>query len=152
VTGLSFGINIECSSALMPLNTSCNLSLLLSALTSLLCLMLALLAIRFIVLLDWELVLSPGFALSIVLSLQSPLVVILLSSLLLILAMPSELFTWARLIMQLQVTKALQNVTNQSISSQTIHCNLKKSGLCLVVMRKQPLLKPHHGKEQLDFA
>ena len=100
VTSLSFGINIECSSALMPLNTSCDLSLLLSILTSLLCLMLALLAIRFIVLLDLTLVLSPGFALSIVLSFQSPLVVVLLSSLLLILAMPSILFAWARLIMQ----------------------------------------------------
>ena len=41
-----------------------------------------------------------------------------------------------------QVTKALQDVTNQSISSQTVHHNLKKSGLLPVVKKKQPLLKP----------
>ena len=51
-----------------------------------------------------------------------------------------------------QVTKALQDVTNQSISSQTVCCNLKKSGLLPVVKRKQPLLKLHHRKDQLHFA
>ena len=51
-----------------------------------------------------------------------------------------------------QVTKALQDVTNKSISSQTVHRNLKKSGLHPVVKRKRPLFKPCHQKEQLDFA
>ena len=35
-----------------------------------------------------------------------------------------------------QVTKALQDVTNQSIPSQTVCCNLKKFGLRLVVRKK----------------
>ena len=43
-----------------------------------------------------------------------------------------------------QVTKALWDVTNQSISSQTVCCNLKKFGLRPVVKKKQPLLKPRH--------
>jgi hypothetical protein len=51
-----------------------------------------------------------------------------------------------------QVTKALQDVTNQSISSQTVRRNLKKSGLRPVVKRKRPLLKPRHRKDRLDFA
>ena len=51
-----------------------------------------------------------------------------------------------------QVTKALQDVTNQSISSQTVRHNLKKSGLRPVVKKKQPLLKPRHRKDRLDFA
>src|ERR1700683_3023242 len=100
VTSSSFGINMKCSSVLIPPNILCDLSPLLNTLISSLCLMLALLAIRSTTSLVWALALSLGFASSIVLSLQSPLVVVLLSSLLLILAMPSELFTWARLIMQ----------------------------------------------------
>jgi transposase len=35
-----------------------------------------------------------------------------------------------------QVTKALQDVTNQSISSQTVRCNLKRFGLRPVVKKK----------------
>ena len=35
-----------------------------------------------------------------------------------------------------QVTKALQDVTNQSISSQAVCCNLKKYGLRPVVKKK----------------
>src|SRR6267154_5471523 len=51
-----------------------------------------------------------------------------------------------------QVTKALQDVTNQSISSQTVHRNLKRSGLRPVVKKKRPLLNPRHRKNRLDFA
>ena len=91
---------MECSSVLMPSNTSCNLSPLLSTLILSLYLMLALLAIRSTTSQGWVLALSPGFASSIILSLQSPPMVILLSSLLLMLAMSSELFACARLIMQ----------------------------------------------------
>ena len=40
-----------------------------------------------------------------------------------------------------QVTKALKDVTNQSISAQTVHCNLREFGLQPVVKRKRPLLK-----------
>src|ERR1700690_3711693 len=88
VTSLSFGINIEYSSALMPLNTSCNLSLLLNYAKRIVCM---------------------GKADNAV-----------------------------------QLTKAFQDVTNQSISSQTLHHNLKSSGLRPVVKRKHPLFKPHH--------
>ena len=40
-----------------------------------------------------------------------------------------------------QVTKSLRDVTNQSISSQTVRCNLREAGLWPVVKRKCPLLK-----------
>jgi hypothetical protein len=46
-----------------------------------------------------------------------------------------------------QVTKALKDVTNQSISSQTIHHNLREFGLWPVVNKKCPLLKAHHRRE-----
>jgi transposase len=51
-----------------------------------------------------------------------------------------------------QVTKALRNVTNQPLSSQTVRRQLRKSGLRPVVKRKRPLLKPHHRRARLDFA
>ena len=46
-----------------------------------------------------------------------------------------------------QVTRSLRNVTNQSISPQTVCCNLREAGLWPVVKRKHPLLKKHHRKE-----
>jgi hypothetical protein len=46
-----------------------------------------------------------------------------------------------------QVTKALKDVTNQSIYSQTVRCNLREFGLQPVVKRKRPLLKAHHRRE-----
>ena len=51
-----------------------------------------------------------------------------------------------------EVTKAFQDITNQSISSQTVHLNLRQSGLWPVVKKKWPLLKKHHRKKWLDFA
>ena len=51
-----------------------------------------------------------------------------------------------------QVTKVLQNVTNQSISPQTIWNHLKKEGMKAVVKRKSPILSTKHRKERLDFA
>jgi hypothetical protein len=51
-----------------------------------------------------------------------------------------------------QVTKALEDVTNQSISSQAVRCNLRESGLRPVVKRKCPLLKAHHRRERLQWA
>ena len=52
----------------------------------------------------------------------------------------------------MQVTKALKDVTNQSISAQTVHCNLREFGLQPVVKRKHPLLKAHHRRERLNWA
>ena len=51
-----------------------------------------------------------------------------------------------------QAAKALQDVTNQSISSQTMCYNLKKAGMQPVVKRKCPLLQKRHIKERLHFA
>jgi transposase len=51
-----------------------------------------------------------------------------------------------------QVTKALQDVTNQSISSQTVRRNLKSAGLTPVVKRKRPYLKKAHRRERVHFA
>ena len=51
-----------------------------------------------------------------------------------------------------QVTKALKDVTNQSISAQTVRCNLREFGLQPVVKRKRPLLKARHRRERLNWA
>jgi transposase len=51
-----------------------------------------------------------------------------------------------------QVTKALKDVTNQSISSQTVRRNLRGFGLQPVVRRKRPLSKAHHRRERLQWA
>ena len=51
-----------------------------------------------------------------------------------------------------QVTKSLRDVTNQSISSQTVRRNLREAGLRPVVKRKRPLLSKRHRKDRLDWA
>ncbi|KIK95953.1 hypothetical protein PAXRUDRAFT_774715, partial [Paxillus rubicundulus Ve08.2h10] len=51
-----------------------------------------------------------------------------------------------------QVTKALQDIKNHPISSQTVCHHLKKSGMKAVVKKKCPLLSKCHRKEWLDFA
>jgi hypothetical protein len=51
-----------------------------------------------------------------------------------------------------QMAKALQNVTNQSISAQAIHHHLKSKGMRAVVKGKGPLLKPHHRGARVGFA
>lgn len=51
-----------------------------------------------------------------------------------------------------QVAKALQDVTNQPISAQTIRRQLKSKGMRPVVKRKRPLLKPHHRRARMEFA
>jgi hypothetical protein len=51
-----------------------------------------------------------------------------------------------------QVTKAVKDVTNQAISSQTVCCNLREFGLQPVVKRKHPLLKAHHRRERFQWA
>ena len=51
-----------------------------------------------------------------------------------------------------QMAKTLQNVTNQSISTQTVRRHLKSKGMRPVVKRKRPLLKPHHKKARMEFA
>src|SRR5258708_13112931 len=51
-----------------------------------------------------------------------------------------------------QVTKLLQNITNKSLSAETVHLKLKKAGWKAVVKKKRPMLTRHHRKERIDFA
>ena len=51
-----------------------------------------------------------------------------------------------------QMAKALQNVTNQSISAQTVCHQLKSKGMRAVVKRKKQLLKLHHRRARMEFA
>ena len=51
-----------------------------------------------------------------------------------------------------QVTKSLEDVINQSISSQTVRHSLHKAGIRPVVKKKHPLLKLSHRRERLDWA
>ena len=50
------------------------------------------------------------------------------------------------------VTRALQEVVDGSISAQTMRRHLKKAGMKAVVKKKKPLLTPRHRRERLDFA
>src|SRR5436190_5361051 len=51
-----------------------------------------------------------------------------------------------------QVMKVLKNVTNQTLSSQTVRRHLRTSGLRPVVKKKRPLLKPAQRRARLHFA
>ena len=44
----------------------------------------------------------------------------------------------------IELAKSLQDITNTSFSSQTLHQHLKSCGMKPVVKQKCPLLKPHH--------
>jgi transposase len=48
--------------------------------------------------------------------------------------------------------KALSNVTNQSLSAQTVRRSLKVAGLKAVAKKKKPFLSKRHKKERMDFA
>ena len=51
-----------------------------------------------------------------------------------------------------QVTQILQEITNQSLTSQTTRNHLRNTGMKAVVKTKKPLLTKRHRKERLDFA
>src|SRR3954464_9152659 len=51
-----------------------------------------------------------------------------------------------------QVAKSLQEVTNQSLSAQTVQNRMKGLGMKAVVKKKRPLLSQRHWKARLDFA
>jgi transposase len=51
-----------------------------------------------------------------------------------------------------QVTQILQEITNQSLTSQTTRNHLRNTGMKAVVKAKKPLLTKRHKKERLDFA
>ena len=51
-----------------------------------------------------------------------------------------------------QAAKVLQNITNQTICTKTLHCQLKKLGMKSVVKKKRPLLTARHRRARLEFA
>ena len=51
-----------------------------------------------------------------------------------------------------QVTKSLENVVSTSISSRTIHRELKRAGLKPIVKKKRPFLSSTHRRKRLEFA
>jgi len=63
-----------------------------------------------------------------------------------------HLITSQRAETAVQVTRILQNITNQSLSPNTVCRQLKKAGMKAVVKRKRPLLKKSHMQARLDFA
>ena len=50
------------------------------------------------------------------------------------------------------VTKALRNITNQSLSAQTVRHSLKAAGMKAVAKKKKPFLSKQHRKARMDFA
>jgi transposase len=50
------------------------------------------------------------------------------------------------------VAKVLINVTNQSLSAQTVRNSLKVAGMRAVVKKKRPFLSKKHRKARMDFA
>jgi transposase len=51
-----------------------------------------------------------------------------------------------------EVSKTLSNITNQSISTDTVARMLKKTGMKAVLKKKRPLLTNRHRRERLDWA
>ena len=51
-----------------------------------------------------------------------------------------------------QITKTLQDITKQSISSKTVGRRLKEAGMKAVVKKKRPLLSKRHRRNHMDFA
>ena len=51
-----------------------------------------------------------------------------------------------------QVTKALSNIINQTLSANTIYLHLKKADMKAVVKSKHSLLSARYYKAQMDFA
>ena len=51
-----------------------------------------------------------------------------------------------------QVTKPLQEIINQPLSTKTVQHHLKKAGMKAVVKRKRPFLSKRHMRERLDWA
>ena len=51
-----------------------------------------------------------------------------------------------------QVSKALQHITNQPVTPQIVCRHLRQTGMKAVVKKKKPLLLQKHRKERMDFA
>ena len=63
-----------------------------------------------------------------------------------------HLITSGKATTAVNVTKSLQNITNQSLSTQTVRNCLKVAGMRAVVKKKKPLLSKKQKKNRLDFA
>ena len=50
-----------------------------------------------------------------------------------------------------QVSKALQPITNQPVTPQTVCRHLRRTGMKAVVKKKKPLLLQNHRKERMDL-
>ena len=51
-----------------------------------------------------------------------------------------------------QVTKPLQDIINQPLSSKTVQHHFNKAGMKAVVKRKRPFLSKQHRRKRLDWA
>ena len=51
-----------------------------------------------------------------------------------------------------QVSKALQTITNKPVTSQTVHRHLRRTGVKAVVKKKRPHLSQKHWTERMEFA
>lgn len=51
-----------------------------------------------------------------------------------------------------QVSKALQTITNKPVTAQTVHRHLRSTGMKAVVKKKKPHLSQKHRRERMDFA
>ena len=51
-----------------------------------------------------------------------------------------------------QIARALQDITNQPLSADTVHRGLKRAGMKAVVKKKKPVLTQRHRRARLDFA
>src|SRR6267154_5885447 len=51
-----------------------------------------------------------------------------------------------------QVTKTVQDSTNQPLSAQTVRNSMKEVGMKAVVKKKRPLLTKRHRRERLDIT
>ena len=49
-----------------------------------------------------------------------------------------------------QITKPLQDIINQPLSTKTVHRHLRKVGMRPVVKRKRPFLSKRHRRQRLD--
>src|SRR3979490_187964 len=51
-----------------------------------------------------------------------------------------------------QVSKALQTITNKPVTAQTVCRHLRSTGMKAVVKKKKPHLSQKHRRERMDFA
>ena len=127
-----------------------NQPLLLKVMTSFLCLILAILNMKYLRR-DFLLLLSLNYASDIVLTSKKPLAVALLGFMSRI-CYAIWLIGTCKAENAVQVTKVLHNNTNQPLSAQTVQNSMKEVGMKAVVKKKRPFLSKRHRRERLDFA